>query len=140
LYDRYGRAINDCIKSVFGKDAGKIAQQTFSNAPILNATKTSAQLATMSGIPLPSGSMVAGWNQPFQGALGTAFVASEVYRRPGDDGLDLIDQTFVRELGNILDERLNPDRTDSRYGRHYGDPSKTDTDTGQTFEDCVFGR
>ena len=140
IYKTYGKKINDCIKSVFGNDAAKIPTQTLANAPVLNFTKSSAQLANLYGAPDP-GYRIVGESDPTLGQHGTIYVASYIYKalKDGDDGqLDLIDETYVHELGNLLDEILNPNTADPKYGRHYGDPSAADNDTGQQLENCVF--
>jgi hypothetical protein len=68
------------------------------------------------------------------------FIASETYNGTASNTLDEIYRTYAHELGNILDIRLNPNVSQARYGRVYGDPnSAIDTDTGEAIEECVIG-
>jgi RHS repeat-associated protein len=131
FYLKFGQTLNQCIQDVFGGDAAQVPVQTFKNAPILNATRTDAQLGDSSGR-----------NNPTAGPFGTAYVASDtVFHASGPNVLNAIMGTFAHELGNMLDERLNPPGTTDRdYGYTYGDPQDPfDHDTGAQIEECVFG-
>ncbi|HXJ11516.1 MAG TPA: hypothetical protein VNH19_04525 [Candidatus Limnocylindrales bacterium] len=140
FYLVYGPKLNNCIESVFGSDAAKVPQQTIQNAPVLNAGYTEQQLSTMAHNP--NGSV--GWNKPDLGPHGTVYVASNtIFDATGPNTLNAIFGTFAHELGNILDERMNPPGTTNGqpWGGTYGNPHEPnlDWDTGQQIEDCIFG-
>lgn len=136
FYLIHGTQLNNCIQDVFGGDGANVPQQTLQNAPILNANYTQAELSAAAG----TGSVA--WNAPNLGPNGTVFVASDtIYHSGGTNGLNAIFGSFAHELGNILDEKMNPPGTTGQpYGRTYGDPNDpNDTDTGAQLEECVFG-
>lgn len=137
LYKNFEKKINDCIKTVFKEDAGKVPQQTRANAPVLDATKNINDLTKMSG----GGNRATGFNDPNSGKYGRAYVASEVFKSQEPYAGMAIAGTFVHELGNILDEKLYPPTNgDGKYGSHHGkSDSNWDKDTGAAFEKCVFG-
>lgn len=135
FYKQYGQKLNDCIKKVFGKDAKKVGRQTLRNAPVLDARLNAAQVGAVSGVASAIGS-----SRPFQGRNGTVLIASGVFNGNTPNTLKAIYGTFVHELGNIRDIRLNPSVPQAQYGRTYGNPSDpVDTDTGAALENCVFG-
>lgn len=79
---------------------------------------------------------------PRVGPHGTVLMAAELVNGNSPNTLNAIFGTYVHELGNILDIRLNPDVPAEDYGRIFGDrinPPDGDTDTGANLERCVFG-
>jgi hypothetical protein len=50
---------------------------------------------------------------------------------------EFIGRTYVHELGNILDLKLNPNGNGRTYGMSGNQTG--DNDSGQVLEDCVFG-
>jgi hypothetical protein len=135
FYKDYGKALNDCIKQVFGKDSRKIARQTLRNAPILNARLNRQQVGAISGVGGADGS-----SRVDRGRYGTVYVASEVFNSNTSNTLNAIYGTFAHELGNMLDARLNPNVSQEKYMRNYGNPNDpVDTDTGAALERCLFG-
>jgi hypothetical protein len=82
-------------------------------------------------------------NNPTLGPTGTVFIASGTFNSNGPNTLNAIFGTYADELGNILDENMNPSGTTGGqpYGGTYGNPSEPngDWDTGQQIEDCIFG-
>lgn len=76
---------------------------------------------------------------PTRGPNGTVYVASDLASL-GELALRNQQGTYVHELGNLLDARLNPKGKNGRNpGYVYGDDeSEFDKDTGQQLEDCVF--
>lgn len=135
FYRNYQEALNRCINQVFGNDARRIPRQTLRNAPILDARLNRTQVGAISGVPSADGS-----SRPFRGRHGTVYVASEVFTGNTPNTLNAIYGTYVHELGNVLDIRLNPNVPQAQYGRTYGNPTDPDdTDTGAALERCVFG-
>ena len=134
FYRDYEKVLNDCIKQVFGADAAKLPKQTLKNAPILNARHTGKQIGAMSGAPYSVG------NSGPAGPYDTVYIAREVFFGNTPNTLNAIYGTFVHELGNILDIRLNPNPPSGQLGMTYGNPNDPlDKDTGAALETCVFG-
>lgn len=121
-YKVYGKILNRCIGTIFGRKL----TQTVTNAPNLDISQTRAALGAV------------GENQPFNGPHGTVLVANEAWNENINTTPSLIAEVYTHELGNILDERLNPNVPQSKFGRTYGNPHDTDTDTGRALSRCVF--
>jgi hypothetical protein len=138
FYKQYGKAFNDAIKKVFGKDANKqgVLPQTLANAPKVDITKTSKEITEMKHSTVP----LAGANKadmsaypagPIPAYNGTVFIASDFVN--SGNTLEIF-KTYAHELADLLDMQVNARETT------YGDPhdSDNDPDTGQRVEKTMF--
>ena len=83
-----------------------------------------------------------GWNAVGKGPNGTAYMASDsIFHSTGPNAANAIAGTFIHELGNILDAKVNPTGVSGKhYESTYGNPhDPEDIDTGAALERCVFG-
>jgi RHS repeat-associated protein len=141
FYRRYGKRFNSAITKVFAKDASKVGTQTLANAPKVDVSKTSAEIAKMQG---KSGEY-AGTNRPDLSRYpseipyaknGTVFIAKEDWESDSPNADLEIFKTFAHETANLLDVQVNGMRG---HEENYGDPKNTfDVDTGQKVEDTMW--
>jgi hypothetical protein len=83
-----------------------------------------------------------GSSRPFSGRFGIVLIDRGTFNGTTPNTMRAIWGTYAHEASNILDIRLNPNVSQSRYGRIYGDrinPPNGDTDTGANIERCIFG-
>ena len=145
---KYGKAFNDCLGNVFGKDAP--AAQMLANAPELNTAETSETLKRRTGAETKG--TVVGTIIPAKNGKGEGIRISEgtayFYGTTGAND-DLVLIIYGHELANLLDYRINPKGKNGKPpGQVYGKPSimdpptgkRTDPDTGQAMEDCIKGK
>jgi hypothetical protein len=126
--------LGKCLNMIFGP--GNILSN--SNLPTIDNTHSTAQISQITGVAA-RGETADGTTQtpvPVSGP-GTVLIASEYFGpNPGVSPL-YVTAIYVHETGNILATQL--------FGNAYARPSSNpalrgaDRDTGQNFEDCVFG-
>ena len=133
FYLLFERSLNDCLKRIAGNNFPK---QTILNAPRVDGRLNARQVGRNSGVREAYGSSTS------RGPNGTVLIAAELVNGNTPNTLNAIFGTYVHELANILDIRLNPDVPAVDLGRIFGDhinPPDGDTDTGANIERCVFG-
>ncbi len=145
FYSKYGKAFNDCLEEVFGKDAP--GSQTLSNAPELNTAESSQTLKTRARA-ITNGTVVGTITPPRKGKGGVILIsegAAYFYGTNAANDAEAL-MTYGHELAVLLDLRINPNGKNGKPpGQVYGQPSKidpvtgqrTDPDTGQAMEDCI---
>lgn len=129
----YEKSLNDCLEEIAGNNFPK---QTILNAPRVDGRLNARQVGRNSGVREAYGSSTS------RGPNGTVLIAAELINGNTPNTLNAIFGTYVHELANILDIRLNPDVPAVDLGRIFGDhrnPPDGDTDTGANIERCVFG-
>ena len=144
FYQQFAKKLNDCISKVFGAAAFQtLGEQTLDNAPILDATRTEADL-TRSHPGVEPGNVVVGTINPsnmYTGGYGVIYISNELFHSTGSNAMNAIYGTYTHELGNLLDFRLYGDPKTTHYGDATVDPKdpNKDHDTGSQLEKCVFG-
>ena len=134
VYIDHGRRLTECINAVFGADAALLEYQQIRNAPNVDTSENMRQLGARAGTEEAFGTY-----DTNRGPRGTVFIASELATLPPDLAFLNQQRTYVHELGNVLDARLNPYGKNGRgQGYVYGDPNAEHKDTGQQLEDCVY--
>ena len=133
FYLQYGQQLNNCLQQIAGNN---FPRQTILNAPRIDGRFNARQVGRNSGVREALGSSTS------RGPNDTVLIAAELINGNSPNTLNAIFGTYVHELGNILDIRLNPNVPAQDYGRIFGDhvnPPNGDTDTGANLERCVFG-
>ncbi|HEX3250603.1 MAG TPA: DUF4214 domain-containing protein [Pyrinomonadaceae bacterium] len=142
---KYGKAFNECLEEVFGKDAPE--SQTLANAPALNTEQTSETLKRRSRAET-SGTVVGTIEPPKKGKGGAIYISEGTASFYGTNAANDAEalMTYGHELAVLLDYRINPKGKDGKpAGQVYGTPSvidpftnrPTDPDTGQAMENCI---
>ncbi|HEV2195581.1 MAG TPA: RHS repeat-associated core domain-containing protein [Candidatus Acidoferrum sp.] len=136
LYANFQVILNNCIVDVFGIHAPDVPYQSEDNAPTLNTSKTSGELAGMCEY---EGNIAVGCHSTDPPPNGTVFISSQAFNATGPNAFMNNSSSFVHELGNLLDEHLYSatSKPDSPfYGRHFPNTSLNDQDTGANLADC----
>jgi len=141
---KYGKAFNDCLGEVFGKDAPE--SQTLANAPELNTAESSQTLKKRSRAETTG--TVVGTVDLKKGKGGRIYISEGTANFYGTNAANDTEAliTYGHELAVLLDLRINPKGKNGKPpGQVYGKPSTidpitkspTDPDTGQAMEDCI---
>jgi hypothetical protein len=137
--------INDCLKSLLKNNFSKVGEQTLANAPKINATLTSAQLAAKY---TGGASTYATGVGNVGGKYGTIFIGKEwfgsatdwtVNGHGGQPGRTPLQNAYIHELGNIASFIASGGTTYKLFGaKPAGGLVPTDDDSGYALQACVF--
>ena len=138
VLDKYLPKINECVPIIFGIKAKKIGTLTAENAPALDITRNSKQLAKMSDT---TSKTALGTNDPNKGRHGTVYIASNFfdYEAPGPlraDWRAALLGGFFHEWANILSAKV-AGGNERKFGNPAGVGRAKDTDSGANFQRCV---
>jgi RHS repeat-associated protein len=130
-YKTFGPIWNHWKNKIFGRDAGKVPDQTIGNAPRLDINHTNKQVAQIAGVDNPE---AWGTNDSSKGPNGTIYLGREHFYNESEQQ---VNGTYGHELGNIVGDRYLGDP----YA--HGDPQPAghpnfDRDVGAAFERRMF--
>ncbi len=142
FYNKYEEILNLCAILVFDDEwrRMKMGRRTRDNAPALDVTKTSKELAKMPHEDLgPVGALP----DPMYGMHGLVYIAKEIFDSDRPEDQARAEALYAHELGNLLDDSIFGGASEN-YMHHRGFPAdsaegRKDDDTGHRFEVCFTG-